>query len=299
MKIRIFSPVFNVAKAVGLLIDEFADVGLMLKAHGHEMEVFLIDDNSKDGTREVLDQAAVKYDWIEVRHNEKNLGNAGNIVVGYRWGVESDADVIGCMDADGEHSPYAMIRHLRMIENGECDGVSGSIIFPDHHIDRKAIKKTMLEINVLGASGNGDVVKRALEIIEQLSQEIIASDDHNDRNMMRFWGRMQSTIAGVDGTFYIQSPGYNLHQRHRVAEALELFEKYQEFFAANTNESFPRWGLHGVIIHLIAVSTGAHIKAAYLECFGKSPNRTPNKLLLQANAANIHSMMLAKFLPKG
>jgi len=36
-----------------------------------------------------------------------------------------------------------------------------------------------------------------------------------------------------------------------------------------------------------------------MECFGKSPNRTPDKLLLQANAANIHSMMLAKFLQKG
>ena len=109
---------------------------------------------------------------------------------------------------------------------------------------------------------------------------------------------MQAALSGIDGMFYIQSPGYNLHQGHRVAKALELFKKYQEFFAANTAEQFPRWGLHGVMIHLIAVGTGAHVKAAYLECFGKSPNRTPDKLLLQANAANIHGMLLAKFLPK-
>lgn len=256
MKIRIFSPVFNVAGSVQRLIEEFVDVELMLKARGHELSVLLINDNSTDGTREVLDGASGTYTWLTARHNEKNLGNAGNIVAGYIWGSDSDADIVGCMDADGEHSPYAMIRHLSMIERSECDGVAGSIIFPDHDAN------------------------------------------HHDRNMMRFWGGMQAALAGVDGLFYIQSPGYNLHQRHRVAQALELFEKYQQFFAENTSETFPRWGLHGVMIHLLAVGTGAHIKAVYLECFGHSPNRTPDKLLLQANAANIHTVMLQKFLPK-
>ncbi len=256
MKIRIFSSAYNVAQAAERLVNELADVQIILDQHDHQLEVLLINDNSTDGTREVLDQASEVYSWITVRHNAKNLSNAGNILAGYRWGADSDADVVGCMDADGEHSPYAMIRHLGMIERGECDGVVGSIIFPDHDAN------------------------------------------HNDRNMMRFWGGMQAAMAGVDGMFYIQSPGYNLHQRHRVENALVFFERYQEFFAKNTTESFPRWGLHGVMIHLIAVGTGARIKAAYLECFGHSPNRTPDKLILQANAANVHGMMLAKFMPK-
>lgn len=256
MKIRIFLPVFNVAAPVARLIEEFVDVEFMLTARGHELEVLLINDNSTDGTREVLNTGCDQYQWLTVRHNTKNLGNASNIIAGYRWGADSDADVVGCMDADGEHSPYALIRHLGMIERGECDGIAGSIIFPDHDAN------------------------------------------HHDRNMMRFWGGMQSAMAGVDGMFYIQSPGYNLHQRHRVVHALGLFQDYQAFFAENSKEAFPRWGMHGVMIHLIAVGAGARIKAVYLECFGHSPNRTPDKLLLQANAANIHTVMLGKFLPK-
>lgn len=256
MEIAIFSPAFNTAGTLPKLIDEFDDVAVTLGRHGHELTVLIINDNSTDGTKDLLDAAVKKYHWLTVHHNEKNLGNAGNIVAGYEWGVDLDADVIGCLDADGEHSPYAMIRHLRMIGNGECDGIAGSIIFPDHDAN------------------------------------------HHDRNMMRFWGGMQAAMAGVDGLFYIQSPGYNLHQRHRVEKVLELFTEYQKFFAKNTTEPFPRWGLHGVMIHLIAVGTGAHIKAVYLECFGHSPNRTPDKLLLQANAANVHATMLAKFLPK-
>lgn len=256
MKIRIFVPAYNVAKPIARLIGECADVVFLLAHKGHVLEVLVINDNSTDKTKDVLNTLSATHDWLTVHHNTENIGNAGNIIVGYRWGVDSDADVIGCMDGDGEHSPYAVVRHLAMIVEGVCDGVSGSIIFPDHDAS------------------------------------------YHDRNMMRFWGGIQSALAGVDGMFYIQSPGYNLHQRAHVAGVLGLFEQYKIFFAQNTLEPFPRWGMHGIIIHLLTAGIGARTKAVYLECFGQSPNRSADKLFLQANAANTHMLMLQKFLAK-
>ena len=253
MKVCLFSPVYNAAHAVRRLIEEFADVELILRTRGDTLSVLLINDASTDETRDILRDAQSEFEWLSVRHNEENRGNAENVITGYAWGAASDADIVGCMDADGEHSPYAVIRHVRMIESGTCDGIVGSIIFPDHDAN------------------------------------------YHDRNMMRFWGGMQAALAGIDGMFYIQSPGYNLHQRSRVEEALKLYAEYRNFFALKTPEEFPRWGLHGVMIHLIAVGTGARLKAAYLECFGHSPNRSPEKLMLQANAANTHAAMLKAF----
>lgn len=274
MKICIFSPAFNTKGTLPRLIEEANDVAATLASHGHKLQMLIINDNSNDGTAELLNLAAGKFDWLSVLHNSENKGNAGNILAGYRWGVERGSDITGCCDTDGEHSLYAFLRHLRMIEDGLCDGVSGSIIFPDHDAN------------------------------------------HHDRNMMRFWGGMQAAMAGIDGMFYIQSPGHNLHRSDKVAKALELFEKYQAFFYAESfpeltgddleekiaavkgtkDDPFPRWGMHGVMIHLLAKGAGAKIKAAYLECFGKSPNRTPGKLFLQANAANVHAGMLQKFM---
>lgn len=256
MRVNLFVPAFNIAPSLSRLLGEFADVEMLLSAKGHQMRLLVINDNSTDGTDRILNHAAEQHPWLEVRHNDKNLGNAGNIIVGYSWGATFGADLIGCMDGDGEHSPYALIRHLGMIERGDCDGVAGSIIFPDH------------------------------------------DQNYHDRNMMKFWGGMQAAMAGVDGMFYIQSPGYNLHRLSSVERALELFEEYKAFFAENSSEPMPRWGMHGVMIYLISVGAGAHVKAAYLECFGQSPNRTPDKLMLQANAANVHGVMLQKFLPK-
>lgn len=320
IRIRIFSPGYNVGKTAMDLIEDYINVQKILIGMKCKIELLLIDDNSVDNTLEIFKQAAKKHKWITVKHNKKRMFNAANIIRGYKWGAKSKCDIIICMDFDGEHSPYAIPRHLRMIQRGECDGVVGSIIFPDHHIDRRAIEKTLLEINSLSEQGNEEMVKHFLSILEKINQfgeELISADGFLDRNMMRYWGRMQSTIAGIDGTFYIQSPGYNIHQRYRVEEALKLFKEYKRFFygesfpglvgEALTNkikkvegtdkDPFPRWGMHGVMIHLIAVGTGAHIKAAYLECFGTSPNRTAEKLLQQSEAAGINTTRLGRFLP--
>ncbi len=251
IKIRIFAPAYNVESSIGTLLMEVDDVYAMLAAQGSALEMLVIDDNSSDQTTRILSDMEREYSWLTVRINEKNLGNGVNIIAGYEWA--SEADIAGCLDADGEHSPYAMIRHLRLITEGTHDGVVGSIIFPDHDAN------------------------------------------HHDRNMMRYHGGMQAALAKIDGMFYIQSPGYNLHKAVKVKEALRLLPLYQEFFAANSAEAFPRWGVHGVMIHLLSIGADARIKAAYLECFGQSPNRSPEKLLLQANAANLHQVMLAKF----
>ncbi len=258
MKICILVPAFNVEGSIHQLIEEFFDVRNVLElTGGHDLQVLVINDNSSDATGPLLSGMSETYntkEWLTVIHNDQNLGLAANILSGYRWGVEGAADIVGCMDADGEHSPYALLRHLNWIREGLYDGVVGSIIFPDH------------------------------------------DQDYHERNMMRFWGGMQAEMAGVEGMFYIQSPGYNLHRTANIKKALALYTQYAEFFTENSAEPMPRWGLHAVLIHLLAKGTGSNIKAAYLECFGQSPNRTPEKLLLQANAAALHMEMLQKFL---
>jgi glycosyltransferase involved in cell wall biosynthesis len=237
--------------------------------------------------------------WLNVRHNATNLGNSMNIITGYTWATEDfSVDYVGCIDADGEHSPSAIKRHLLKIVNGKCDGVVGSINFADSYIDQAAIEKAMFDLNDQAKAGNHEAFKHALSLATNLQNKLISVDDHLDRLMMRFHGRMQSTLAKIKGIFYIQSPGFNLHQRHRVATALELLSTYRCFLESEQAEAFPSWGLHFVMIFLISIGTGATIEAAYLECFGRSPNRTPEKLLSQAQAAAYHETWLLKFARK-
>lgn len=253
-KVHFFLPAFNVENSIQHLVGEFAEVVAVLKGRGIELSVLIINDASTDNTSEFADFQAEQHDWLSVKHNVQNLGNSANILAGYRWGVESGADIIGCMDADGEHSPYGLLRHINWLTEDGYDGVAGSIIFPDH------------------------------------------DQDYTDRHMMRHHGSLQAKMAGVDGMFYIQSPGYNLHCRGAVEAMLELYDEYEQFFNSNSERAMPRWGMHGVVVCLLGqMGVGARIKAAYLECFGQSPNRSWEKLLLQSDAAATHAAMLMKF----
>ncbi|NTW30370.1 MAG: glycosyltransferase [Candidatus Moranbacteria bacterium] len=295
-RVRVFSPAYNVGSTLEKLLGEFNDVFKILKSKKLVMEVCILDDNSTDDTSRILNDAQNSFSWLVVKRNDQNIGNAGNIIAGYTWASEDpEVDYVVCMDADGEHSPYAMVRHIDMLERRVCDGIAGSIIFPDPFIDRSAIDKAMQDINGMGPKANNEVLAQALQLMEVLRGKLIAADNHNDRNMMRFWGRMQSTMAKVDGTFYIQAPGYNVHQRHRVAQALEFLKRYRAYLEEKQAGEFPRWGLHFVMIYLISIGTGARLKAAYLECFGQSPNRTPEKLAKQSNAAAFHGTWLPQF----
>lgn len=253
-KVGIFIPAYNVEDTIGELIEEFGDIINILKKRDYKLSVMILNDCSTDGTRKIIDELSKRFSWLLVEHNRQNRGNSANIIAGYKWGVEEGFDIIGCMDADGEHSPYALLRHLRLF-NDEYDGLAGSIIFPEHDAN------------------------------------------YHDRNMMRYYGGLQADIAGVEGLFYIQSPGYNLHKRKFVERALKLLDEYKRFFEKEKPaEEFPCWGMHGVFIHLLSRGAGAKIKALYLECFGQSPNRTPEKILKQGGAAQLHCMLLPKFL---
>jgi glycosyltransferase involved in cell wall biosynthesis len=303
-KVRIFSPARNVGYTIESLLKEFDDLYDALRKENITLEVLILEDASTDDTARILDAALSENRkfarWLSVRHNPTNVGNSENIVSGYVWATEdASVDYVGCIDADNEHSPSAIKRHLLKIVSGVCDGVVGSINFADSYIDQAAIEKAMLDLNEQMNAGNREAFKLALSLAMNFKNNLISVNDHLDRLMMRFHGRMQSTLAQIKGIFYIQSPGFNIHQRHRVARALELLSAYRGFLASEGAGEFPKWGLHLVVIYLISIGTGATIEAAYLECFGRSPNRTPEKLLSQAQAAAYHETWLLKFASKG
>lgn len=253
----LFSPAYKVGGTIGKNLEMFEDLEVMLKARGCSLHLLIINDNSPDNTKEVLESFAGTHSFMEVQNNEKNLGNAGNIILGYNWMVDRADDetaLIGCLDADGEHNPLANRKHIDYILEEGYDGVVGSIIYPDHRI------------NWL------------------------------DMNMMRFNGGLQAAMMGISEPFYIQSPGYQLHRPRYPREAVKnLLPRYEKFYSEmHHGEEMPRWGMHAVVDSLITLA-GAKLKSVYLECFMTPPNRNPKKLMDQAWASMIHAKTLHAF----
>jgi len=123
-KVAILVPAYNEAENVGHVLDL-----MPREACGVETAVLVVDDGSKDGTG---DEAA-RHGAIVARH-VINRGGGAALRTGYRLMVESGAEVVVTLDADGQHLPSEMERLVKPVLDGEVDVAHGSRILG--HADR-------------------------------------------------------------------------------------------------------------------------------------------------------------------
>lgn len=256
-QVRLFSTVFNGAIWANTILRAFVDLELMLSSRGITLEVRVIDNGSTDQTFGILSEFALQHPFLTLSRHQTNLGNATGILEGYSWAIQNldDRDFAGCCDFDNEHDPRDFVWYLDFLE----DSAEGQ----DYD----------------GVAGS---------IIYPQHKPNWA-----DLNMMRFLGAIQSRMIDTE-PFYIQSPGFNLHRVEHLRRVItEVLPAYQQFLTRRELE-VPRWGMHGVILHLLGL-IGAHIYSAYLKCLGPAPNRDWQKLMSQAKAALFHTEMVLAF----
>ena len=70
-----------------------------------QVEVLIVDDNSPDGTADLVEQLREEHSRLHLlrRTGERGLGHA--YTAGIRYGLDNGFDVIGTMDADLSHDP--------------------------------------------------------------------------------------------------------------------------------------------------------------------------------------------------
>lgn len=95
------------------------------KVTHHKMSILVADDNSPDGTEEVVKSLMKKYKNLEISSgSKKGLGAA--YIRGMTYAIEKmNADVVFEMDADGQHDPEKIPDFLKKIDTG-CDMVIGT-----------------------------------------------------------------------------------------------------------------------------------------------------------------------------
>jgi len=120
MKLSIVIPAYNEEESIVETIDQIEEAFAKVNI---DHEIFIVNDNSKDGTLGVLEQLAAKYPAVKY---ETNLGPNG---FGYavRYGLERfSGDCVAVMMADLSDSPYDLIRYYTTMVEGNYDCVFGS-----------------------------------------------------------------------------------------------------------------------------------------------------------------------------
>ena len=89
-----------------------------------DFDILIVDDNSPDGTGDIADTLAEKYERIHVLHKPEKKGIGPAYLAGFNWGLKRDYDLFFEMDADFSHRPYYLRDFMMAID--DADLVLGS-----------------------------------------------------------------------------------------------------------------------------------------------------------------------------
>ena len=89
-----------------------------------DLRVFIVDDNSPDGTGKIADDLARGDERIQVLHRPGKLGLRSAYLNAFQQVMQEDVDTIVQMDADFSHNPAVLSGMAKRIES--CDLVIGS-----------------------------------------------------------------------------------------------------------------------------------------------------------------------------
>jgi dolichol-phosphate mannosyltransferase len=89
-------------------------------------DILIIDDNSPDGTAEIVKKIQPSYPNLYLIERKGKLGLGTAYITGFKWALEKDYNFIYEMDADFSHDPGDLIRLYKTCKEDGADLAIGS-----------------------------------------------------------------------------------------------------------------------------------------------------------------------------
>ena len=112
MKILAISPTYNEKKNISELINRITLIPI-------EIDLLIIDDNSPDGTAEIVKYHMAENKHIFILERVKKLGLGTAYCEGFKWALDRGYDLIVQIDADLSHNPDDIPRMVEMSKSAD------------------------------------------------------------------------------------------------------------------------------------------------------------------------------------
>jgi dolichol-phosphate mannosyltransferase len=110
-------PTYNEKENIEKLVKE-------ILAQNLPLDILVVDDNSPDGTGQLVEDLRKLIPQLFILHREKKEGLGRAYIAGFKWALAKSYDLIFEMDADFSHQPKYLKDFLEAIK--DCDLVIGS-----------------------------------------------------------------------------------------------------------------------------------------------------------------------------
>lgn len=143
MKACIVIPTYNERDNLSPLFEKILEIFKEIK--DFEMEILIVDDNSPDGTQEIVKEYNKKYSNINLLLRPKKEGLGAAYIEGINYAInERNADIIFQMDGDLSHNPNLIPAFLEQTKDYDLIIGSRYIIgggFENWSLKRKLISR--------------------------------------------------------------------------------------------------------------------------------------------------------------
>lgn len=109
MKILIISPTYNENKNISQLIEKIFNLNV-------DVHLLVIDDNSPDGTADIVKSHMLTNTNIHLLERPSKLGLGTAYCKGFKYAIENNFDLIIQIDADLSHDPCDIIKMIKNID---------------------------------------------------------------------------------------------------------------------------------------------------------------------------------------
>ena len=116
-KTLVVTPTYNEAENMEVFVKH-------VLSHGPDIQILIVDDNSPDGTGDIVEKLMARNTSIHLIRRPGKMGLGTAYVEGFRYAISHSFDYIFEMDADFSHNPDEIPRFLEKISL--CDLVLGS-----------------------------------------------------------------------------------------------------------------------------------------------------------------------------
>ena len=118
-KLSVIIPCYNEAATLSLIVEEVlaVDIGKTKK------EILIVDDKSKDNSREVIESLERLHPEVKGIFQTKNQGKGAALKRGF---LETSGDLVIVQDADREYDPRDYVNLLQIFREDRADVVFGS-----------------------------------------------------------------------------------------------------------------------------------------------------------------------------
>ncbi len=199
MKVLIVIPTYNERENVERIIEEIFK--FLPSAN-----ILIVDDNSPDGTSEIVREIMKKDKRVNLILKEKKEGLGKAYKTGFKWGIEKNYDIIIQMDADFSHSPEVLPEFIKEIEKG-YDLIIGSRYLNGVSVVNWPIKRLLLSYfaNVYARILTGVPVRDLTGGFKAWKKEVL-------ENLP--WEKIDAEGYGfqIETTFYAKKLGYRIKE---------------------------------------------------------------------------------------